>query len=126
MGGFGALRLALQNPGRFCAVGGHSAAIWRTGGDTPEGAFDSAEDFERNDVIGLAASRNRPLGNARVWIDVGNEDPFVSADTELARALRRRGQKITFHIWPGSHSGSYWNPHVDRYLRFYADALADC
>jgi S-formylglutathione hydrolase FrmB len=126
MGGFGALRLALQSPGRFCAVGGHSPALWRTGAETPQGAFDDADDFERNDVIGLAASRNRPLGNALVWIDVGNEDPFVSADTELARALRQRGQKISFHIWPGSHSGSYWNPRVDRYLRFYADALADC
>lgn len=126
MGGFGALRLALLNPGRFCAVGGHSPALWRTGAETPQGAFDDADDFERNDVIGLAASRNRPLGNALVWIDVGNEDPFVSADTELARALRQRGQKISFHIWPGSHSGSYWNPRVDRYLRFYADALADC
>ncbi len=126
MGGFGALLLGLQSPGRFCAVGGHSPAMWRTGGETPAGAFDDAADFERNDVIALAASRSRPLGDTRVWIDVGNQDPFVSADSELARILRRHGQKITFHIWPGSHSGSYWNQHVDRYLHFYATALAGC
>lgn len=126
MGGFGSLRLALRSPGRFCAVGGHSPAMWRTGAETPAGAFDDAEDFERNDVIELLASRKRPLGKMRVWIDVGDQDPFVSADSELARVLRRQGQKITFHVWPGSHSGSYWNAHAAAYLRFYADALAGC
>jgi enterochelin esterase-like enzyme len=126
MGGFGALRFGLQSPGRFCAVGGHSPALWRTGAETPQGAFDDAEDFERNDVIEMSAARDQPLGDTRVWIDVGNQDPFVSADSELARVLRQHGQKITFHVWPGSHSGSYWNQHIGRYLRFYADALASC
>lgn len=126
MGGFGALRFGLQNPGRFCAVGGHSPAMWRTGGETPEGAFDNAEDFDRNNIIALAGARSQPFGHARVWIDVGNRGPFVSADSELARVLRQHGQKITFHVWPGSHSGPYWNRHVDRYLRFYTAALASC
>ena len=35
MGGFGALDLARLHPTRFCAVGGHSPALWRTGGETP-------------------------------------------------------------------------------------------
>ena len=60
MGGFGALRLGLQSPGRFCAVGGHSPALWRTGGETPEGAFDNAEDFARNNIIALAGARSSP------------------------------------------------------------------
>ncbi|HEY5161036.1 MAG TPA: alpha/beta hydrolase-fold protein [Gaiellaceae bacterium] len=127
MGGFGALSEGLRHPGAFCAIGGHSAALWRTGGETPQGAFDNAEDFVRNDVIKMASSRQVPLGrNTRVWIDVGNQDPFASADSELVRALRARGQKVVFHSWPGAHSGSYWNRHVAQYLRFYADALATC
>jgi S-formylglutathione hydrolase FrmB len=32
MGGFGAYDIARLNPGRFCAVAGHSPALWRTGG----------------------------------------------------------------------------------------------
>jgi S-formylglutathione hydrolase FrmB len=126
MGGFGALYLALEHPSRFCAAGGHSAALWRTGGETPEGAFDDAGDFDRTDVLAAAAARTRPAGATRVWIDVGDHDPFVRADTELARILRAHRQPLVFHVWPGSHSGSYWNPHVLRYLRFYADALAAC
>ncbi len=45
MGGFGALDLARLSPRRFCAVGGHSAALWVTGAQTPAGAFDDARDF---------------------------------------------------------------------------------
>ncbi|MHB8060646.1 MAG: alpha/beta hydrolase [Gaiellaceae bacterium] len=127
MGGFGALSAGLQFPGLFCAVGGHSAALWRTGGETPQGAFDNAEDFQLFDVIKRASIGRAPLGRrTRVWIDVGNHDPFVSADSELARVLREHGQKVTFHVWPGAHEGAYWNSHVAAYLRFYADALAAC
>jgi S-formylglutathione hydrolase FrmB len=49
VGGFGAYDLARLNPGRFCAVGGHSPALWRSGGETAPGAVDDAEDFARHD-----------------------------------------------------------------------------
>ena len=126
MGGFGSLHFALQHRGRFCAVGGHSAALWRTGAETPPGAFDDAKDFARNDVIGMAARESKPLGKTQVWIDAGGQDPFFSSDSELVRVLREHRQKVTFHTWPGSHSGAYWNKHAGQYLRFYADALAAC
>lgn len=126
MGGFGALDLALEHPGRFCAVGGHSAALWRSGGETPAGAFDDAADFERHDVLALARARRRPLGRARVWIDAGRDDPFFSADRELAGILRARGQPVQFHSGSGGHSHSYWWPREPAYLAFYAAALHEC
>lgn len=126
MGGFGALRLGLKEPGRFCAVGGHSAAIWREGGETPAGAFDDAEDFEQNDVIEIASKRLRPFDDTKVWLDVGDNDPFLSADEELARILIESGQEPIFNVWPGDHSDSYWDQHVDEYMSFYARALAVC
>jgi enterochelin esterase-like enzyme len=127
MGGFGSMLTALRHPGRFCAVGGHSAALWRTGAETPEGAFDDAEDFDRNSVLQMASSRSAPLGRGTsVWIDVGDHDPFLSADTELAQTLRAHDQRVSFHVWPGGHEGSYWNKHILQYLRFYSDALDRC
>jgi S-formylglutathione hydrolase FrmB len=125
MGGFGAYDVARIDPGRFCAVGGHSAAIWRGGGETAAGAFDDAEDFSRNDVLGAARAANPYRGKA-LWLDVGMEDPFRSADTELAHDLRGKGDSVDFHIWPGAHEGSYWRSHWNDYLRFYASALARC
>jgi enterochelin esterase-like enzyme len=125
MGGYGAYDLARLYPSSFCAVGGHSAALWRSGGETAAGAFDDAEDFSRHDVLGSAAASNSYRGKS-LWLDVGTEDPFRSADTELAHDLREKGDAVHFHIWPGAHEGSYWRSHWDAYLGFYASALARC
>ena len=110
MGGFGALDLGAK--GRFCAVGGHSAAVWIHGGDTAPGAFDDAEDWVRHDLIG-----HPPRYHAPVWIDVGTNDPFHDADVALAREIHAQ-----LHVWPGGHEGSYWRAHIGQYLRFYAQA----
>jgi enterochelin esterase-like enzyme len=120
MGGFGALDLARHWPRRFCAVGAHSAALWFRGGDTPVGAFDDAEDFARHDV--LAAARSRRIYDVPVWIDVGRDDPFVQADSALARTLSAHGTHVRFHLHGGGHGG--WSSRMPQYLRFYSRACA--
>jgi S-formylglutathione hydrolase FrmB len=125
MGGFGAYDIARLDPRRFCAVGGHSAALWASGGETAPGAFDSADDFSRHDVIAAADAAN-PYSGKPLWIDVGSEDPFRRADTTLAHELQSKGDALQFHVWPGAHEGSYWRSHWSAYLRFYATALAHC
>ena len=113
MGGFGALHLASRK--RFCAVGGHSPALWLDAGSTPADAFDDAADF----------SRSTPFGRARparaLWLDVGKGDPFRAATQELGRRWRAR-----VRVWPGGHDGDYWSAHMGAYLRFYATALERC
>ena len=126
MGGFGALDLARIDPSRFCAVGGHSAALWARAGETPAGAFDDAADFARHDVLRYARTAPHPYARLRVWLDVGASDPFRAADAALAHTLERRGARVTFHVWPGGHGSAYWNAHMAQYLRFYAGALAAC
>lgn len=126
MGGFGAYDLALKHPGSFCAVAGDSAALWRSGGETASGAFDDAEDFSRNDVIGGARSAGDAYRATSLWLDVGSEDPFRSADSELAGLLKAHGLNIQFHVWPGRHEQAYWATHWRSYLNFYARALAKC
>ena len=122
MGGFGAFDIARRRPAEFCAVGGHSAAMWLRAGDTAPGAFDGADDFARNDVVGLARTQGRaPWGRARIWLDGGTDDPFRSGDEALAAALR-----IPMRHWPGAHESSYWRAHYGTYLGFYASALANC
>lgn len=122
MGGFGAYDIARLRPSRFCAVGGHSAAMWLHAGETAPGAFDDAADFARNDLVALARSHGRaPWGHARLWLDGGTGDPFRSADEAFASALG-----IRIHHWSGGHDSTYWHRHYAAYLRFYADALAAC
>jgi enterochelin esterase-like enzyme len=122
MGGFGAYDVARLRPGRFCAVGGHSAAFWARAGDTAPGAFDDAADFARHDVLRMARRRSRgPWRGARLWLDGGTTDPFRSAGEALAASLR-----IPMRHWTGGHEGAYWRAHYGAYLRFYAGALATC
>jgi S-formylglutathione hydrolase FrmB len=122
MGGFGAYDIARLNPGRFCAVAGHSPALWRTGGETAPGAFDDAADFARHDVIRIARTRGRAAwGRAALWLDGGTADPFRPGGEALARALG-----IPIRHWPGGHDGGYWQAHYAAYLRFYARALRRC
>jgi S-formylglutathione hydrolase FrmB len=121
MGGFGAYNLARLDPGRFCAIGADSAAVWPTASATAPGAFDDQADFAANNIIALARANPALYGNARLWLDGGDQDPFHAADEQLAAALH-----IRMHVWPGGHDFDYWNAHWPEYLRFYATALAAC
>ena len=126
MGGFGAYDLALLHPKRFCAVGGHSPALWFDGGETAPGAFESAADFERNDVVEMVRGNPDAFAGMRVWNDYGDEDPFRGYDEGFVDYLRADGADLSARSWPGGHDDSYWNAHWAAYLRFYANALAHC
>jgi enterochelin esterase-like enzyme len=126
MGGFGAYDLALLHPGRFCAVGGHSPALWFEGGETAPGAFDDAEDFDRNNVVGMVKADPGAFGGIPIWNDYGNEDPFRGYDEGFDEALEAGGADLSAHSWHGGHDSSYWDRHWPAYLRFYANALRHC
>ena len=120
MGGFGAFDLARRHPKRFCAVGGHSPAIWTAAGETAPGAFDGTADFDRHDVV-RAARRGR-FRTIPLWLDAGNTDPFRPGDAAFSSAARAGGTKLIRRQWPGGHDGAYWNAHWRSYLRFYVNA----
>jgi Putative esterase len=108
MGGYGALLLGAQ--GQFCAVGGHSPALWFSGADSAAGAFDDAGDYARHDIV-----NHPPHYSAPVWIDVGEDDPFHDAAVHYAHEIHAR-----LHVWPGGHDNGYWHSHLRQYLAFYA------
>ena len=127
MGGSGAFDLAMHYPGRFCAVGGHSPALWQSGAETAPGAFDDAADFDRNNVVGGAATNPAPFTSQPVWLDAGADDPFQPWDQTFADELRTDGAHASIHLgWPGGHDADYWSAHWKDYMKFYAAALAKC
>jgi S-formylglutathione hydrolase FrmB len=126
MGGFGAYNLALNNPDRFCAVGGHSAALWFDGSETAPGAFDGEADFERNDVVEAVQTDSNAFGDTRVWNDYGVGDPFRPYNEGFVDALEAGDARLSAHSWPGGHEGSYWDAHWPAYQRFYVNALNHC
>jgi enterochelin esterase-like enzyme len=112
MGGYGALLLGSRSPGRFCAVGAQSPALWLTPGETAPGAFDDAADYARNDVFRLRPPH--PL-----WIDLGASDPFRTATLTYARRAGAAAQ-----VRPGGHDAALWNAFTPKFLRFFAGACA--
>ena len=87
MGGYGALLLGSRDR-RFCAVGAQSPALWLSPGETAPGAFDDAQDYERNDVFKLRPPH--PL-----WIDLGASDPFHDATRRLCTQSRSARSRQT-------------------------------
>jgi S-formylglutathione hydrolase FrmB len=126
MGGFGAYDIARLEPGRFCAVGGHSPVIWQSAGEAADGAFDDANDFAHNDLVSLARERPSPFAGPRLWIDHGTDDPFLDGDHAFESALRGAGLRPIVKSWPGGHGSDYWNAHWPEYLNFYAHSLNHC
>jgi S-formylglutathione hydrolase FrmB len=121
MGGFGALDIGRLSPRRFCAVGGHSPAVFfRYSVDQLDGAFDGSRDFARHDL--LRAARSSSPYRAPVWIDIGNHDYLRPGVEALAQELKADGADVKFHVWPGMHNGRYWDAHFGQYLRFYVDS----
>jgi enterochelin esterase-like enzyme len=126
MGGYGAYHLGLRHPGRFCAVGGHSAGLWLDESEEFEGAFDDRADYERNDVLAAVRADPDAFGHTRIWNDYGDQDWFVTGNAAFVAALRKGGADLVAHVWPGGHDNAYWDAHWPQYLRFYARALAAC
>jgi enterochelin esterase-like enzyme len=125
MGGAGAFGIAAAGERPFCAVGGHSAAFWPSGEVSAPGAYDDAEDFARHAPMPPILAGDVRYG-VPLWLDVGRSDPFADANRRVAAALRRNGEAVTSRFPAGDHDGAYWRAHLADYLRFYADALADC
>ncbi|MCA1727334.1 MAG: hypothetical protein LC722_06710 [Actinobacteria bacterium] len=126
MGGFGALDLARLNPGDFCAIGGHSAAVFGSFAGASSVAFDDQADFAAHDLLSIAGEDPHLFGRTPIWIDVGESDPFWTAVTALATSLGQGRGDVTYSSWPGGHDSDYWRQHMPAYLDFYADALANC
>jgi len=113
MGGYGALHIASLRPSEFCAVAGHSAALWRTAKgamDKGGNAFDGEDDYKQNNVFAATSK----LKKMNVWLDVGDQDDFKEADAALARKL-----SINMRVFAGRHNSAYWNSHMRDYLAFY-------
>ena len=111
MGGYGAL-LAGSRDRHFCATAVMSPALWLRTGETAPGAFDNADDYERNDVFELRPPH--PL-----WIALGASDPFRVA--ALAYAQRAGAHA---HVSQGGHDSAFWDAHIGALLRFVARACA--
>jgi putative tributyrin esterase len=139
MGGYGALRIALQHPETFCAAATHSAMLL----ESPPTAADGAGSWQLNafhkafgdpidptlwrasDPLVLAAAADSGTAPA-LYFDCGSEDRYglFRGNAELDRRLGGRHVPHTFALHPGSHGYEYVHTVLDKSLAFLGRALA--
>lgn len=133
MGGFGAMKLALTDPGRYagavCLSSAFSlmahldeypavtveheaefAAI--SGTDLRGGGENDPETLARK----AAASGHRP----RFYIACGTDDPLLADSRATRDILRRCGYDVKYEEWPGDHDWNVWDRGIRRGMAWFA------
>jgi enterochelin esterase-like enzyme len=97
-----ALRIGLNHPELFAAVGLHSPAVLPPDLFTLPARLDSLAPGE------LPA----------LWIDIGERDSLRSSVDQLTALLDEHGVSYTWRLYPGGHTEDYWAAHMQVYLRW--------
>lgn len=120
MGGHGAIQLALNYPGMFGVVGGHSP-VFRTEAQAFP-FFGKGETYQQRDPVSLVRDLDVPVPFA-LWLDMGREDRWLPRTSYFERLLTQRGIAHEWRLNPGDHQSNYWEQHIPTYLRWYDQAL---
>jgi S-formylglutathione hydrolase FrmB len=124
MGGYGALLLALRNPGAF------GSASATSGFFDPRRLFDYVPDARRrmwgdddavmaaHDVVALVADARRRAG-LDLAFDCGTDDPLLAANRAFHAHLGALGVAHTYVEKPGGHDWTYWSDRLADHLRFH-------
>lgn len=122
MGAHGALQLSMNHPDEFAAIGAHSPALRREA--QAMSYFGHGADYAARDPISLIAAHPDTAKRFKIWIDVGDRDPWAPGAELLHSELSELGVPHQWHEQAGDHVSAYWSADLPDYLRFYASALA--
>jgi S-formylglutathione hydrolase FrmB len=140
MGGYGALRIALTESGRFAAVATHSAMLLASIPTKSDGAgrwhmaafhaafgnpIDAAR-WKAADPLALAAQADG-RSTPSLYFDCGAEDRYGLAvgNQRLHDTLAARGVPHTFALPPGDHGYDFVRGRLEESLRFVDRAFAE-
>jgi S-formylglutathione hydrolase FrmB len=127
MGGYGALKLAMKNPGRFSLAGSFSGALTPVRNPTyPSvrdafGPVNSASRAE-NDLLALARDTRIPDGT-HFYFDTGSADGVLPSNRELAQAMAARPLSYEYHEVPGAHTWEFWNRRLPVFLALVEERI---
>jgi len=122
MGGYGALELAMIDPGEFGVVGAIAPTLHGYN-DAPEG-FGDAGYFAAHNPADLLAADPSDAGALTLSLAVGEDDSWLAVVTAFHDELTALGVAHSWDVYPGDHSSETWAAHVEDDLRFYGAAFA--
>lgn len=128
MGGFGALRIALDRPDTFGAVGSISGAVDpRCCSDEPGIAHVFGDPgrhpsfWDRNVIVASASAFVR--AHLDLTIDCGRDDALVGSNRTLHERLVALGVPHDYAERPGGHTWDYWANAIRYQMRFFATSF---
>ena len=129
MGGYGAFKLALRCPDRFCAAASLSGAlnsgdlmkIDNTGKEFFENVFGPLDKVigSDNDLLALAAKlkeSGKPLPQLYMWC--GTEDFLYNGNCAMKEHLENLSFDLTYKESTGDHQWKYWDEKIQDVLKW--------
>lgn len=132
MGGYGAYRIALKNPDKFCAAGSLSGALdsnrlarsddWEgdrrliLGEQYDVAGTDLDLRFLVNEIIRTGAPK------PRLYQACGTEDFLYSANTEFRDFIQGKGFDHRYEEGPGDHTWAFWDTYIQKAIDFMLSA----
>jgi putative tributyrin esterase len=133
MGGYGAFRLGLDQPGRFAAVASLSGALDIV--DMARGDFAressrtekmaaiwgeaAAALDEKADLFALGRERAAEGNCPRLYQCCGTEDFLYRTNQRFKKFADQAGLPLTYEEGPGNHNWAYWDVQIQRVLQFF-------
>ena len=131
MGGYGAVKLAVEKPQQYAACASLSGAIDLaaimgqvssgeiTGPFRWDAVFEHPQQVVGSDADLFALIEKRKQQGAvlpRIFQSCGTEDFIYKANVSAAQKLRALGVELTYEEHPGIHDWDYWDTHIQRAL----------
>jgi putative tributyrin esterase len=135
MGGWGTMKLALNQPERFAAAASLSGALlfnrsqWVSDPDRPDRDRLFTNVFGESDLDGYLNQDDRLIERAQGHVDKGTllprlyacsgtEDFLVEYNRTAVEALRKLGASIDYEEGPGVHEWAFWDGWIQRALQW--------
>lgn len=119
MGGYGAVRLGLKYPDRFCSIWGHSSAFLIDEFLDPDLIEHPHDADPYRHAERLAQRQQRPV----LSFDCGVDDRLIEHNRSFHAHLDRLGVAHHYAEHPGDHTWDYWDEHVPAALEQHARIL---
>jgi putative tributyrin esterase len=125
MGGYGAIKLALRQPGRFAAAASLSGALdiaalarspWPEDPMLWRRVFgDRSVASGPDDLFALVAQAD-PGTLPRLYVSCGTEDALITASRRFVDACERAGIEVATSFGPGDHEWGLWDRQIQDVL----------
>lgn len=134
MGGYGAWKVALDNPKLFCAAASLSGALIAGEGDPATnqqiaqlamaiyGKVPTKEEYNKERIISrieaLMTGPNKSYAGPSLYFDIGKDDFLAPSNRIIEQMLAERGVPYEFAEFEGVHDWKYWDTHIQDVFQF--------